>query len=60
MVKYEKDYQKPAVGKVQPLMLPREHTTYAELEARQRQQQKIRNVDALARARSVARHTQNH
>ncbi len=41
------------------LMLPKEDTTYARMAARQSQQQRIRNADALARARSVARHTGN-
>jgi hypothetical protein len=59
MVKYEKDYQKRAVDEVQLLILPREHTTYAQMAARQSQQQRIRNADALARARRVARHTEN-
>lgn len=59
MVKREGDYQKHAVGEDRLLMLPREHTTYARMAARQSQQQRIRNADALARARSVARHTGN-
>jgi hypothetical protein len=61
MVKREGDYQKRAVGEDRLLMLPREHTTYARMAARQSQQQRIRNADALAlaRARSVARHTGN-
>ena len=59
MVKREGDYQKQAVGEGRLLMLPREHTTYARMAARQSQQQRTRNADALARARSVARHTGN-
>jgi hypothetical protein len=59
MVKREGDYQKHAAVDDRLLMLPREHTTYARMAARQSQQQRIRNADALARARSVARHTPN-
>jgi hypothetical protein len=59
MVKREGDYQKHAVGEDRLLMLPGEHTTYPRMAARQSQQQRIRNADALARARSVARHTAN-
>jgi hypothetical protein len=59
MVKREGDYQKHAAGDDRLLMLPREHTTYARMAARQSQQQRIRNADALARARSVARQSGN-
>jgi hypothetical protein len=60
MVKREGDYKTYAVDEDHLLMLPREHTTaYARMAARQSQQQRIRNADALARARSVARHTEN-
>jgi hypothetical protein len=59
MVKREGNYQQQVVGEDRVLMLPREHTTYARMAARQSQQQRIRNADALARARSVARHTGN-
>jgi hypothetical protein len=59
MVKREGDYQKHAVGEDRQLMLPREHTTYSRMAAQQGHQQRIRNADALARARSVARHTAN-
>ena len=59
MVKREGDYQKHAAGEDRLLTLPRENTTYARMAARQSQQQRICNADALARARSVARHTGN-
>ena len=59
MIKREGNYQKRAVSEDQLLMLPREHTTHAQMAARQSQQQRIRNADALARARSVARNTVN-
>jgi hypothetical protein len=59
MFKREGDYQKHAVGENRLLMIPREHPTYAQMAARQSQQQRTRNADALARARSVARHTPN-
>ena len=52
MMKHEGDYLKHAVDEDR---VPREHTTYAQMAARQNQQQRIRNADALARARSVAR-----
>jgi hypothetical protein len=55
MAKHEGDYQKRAVEEDRLLMLPREHTAHARLAARQSQQQRIRNADALARARSLAR-----
>ena len=54
MVKREENYQKQVTGEDRLLMLPREHTTYARMAARQSEQQRIRNADALARARSVA------
>jgi hypothetical protein len=59
MVKREGEYQKRAAGKHRLLMIPREHTTYAQMAARQSQQQRTRNADALVRARSVARHAPN-
>ena len=59
MVKREENYQKQVTGEDRLLMLPKEDTTYARMAARQSQQQRIRNADALARARSVARHTGN-
>ena len=59
MVKREGDYQKHADGENRLLMTPREHPTYAQMAARQSQQQRTRNADALARARSVAKHTPN-
>jgi hypothetical protein len=59
MMKREGDYQKHAVDEDRPLKIPREHITYAQMAARQSQQQRIRNVDALARARSVARRSEN-
>ena len=52
MIRREGDYQKRAVGGDR-LMIPREHTTYAQMAARQSQQQRTRNADALARARSA-------
>jgi hypothetical protein len=58
MVEREGDYRERAVGEDQLLVPPREHTTYARLAAQQSQQQKIRNADALARARSVAKQTE--
>jgi hypothetical protein len=59
MVKREGNYQKQVVGEDRLLVPPGEPTTYARMAARQSQQQRIRNADALARARSVARHTGN-
>jgi hypothetical protein len=60
MMKREGDYQKHTVDDEDRLLrIPREHTTYAQIAARQSQQQRIRNADALARARSVARHSEN-
>jgi hypothetical protein len=58
MMKRKGDYQKHAVDEDRLLRIPREHT-YAQMVARQNQQQRIRNADALARARSVARHAEN-
>jgi hypothetical protein len=59
MMKRKGDYQKHAVDEDRLLRIPREYTTYAQMAARQNQQQRIRNADALARARSVARHAEN-
>jgi hypothetical protein len=59
MVKREGDYQKHAVDEDRLPRIPREQTNYAQMAARQSQQQRIRNADALARARSVARHSEN-
>ena len=55
MVKREGKYQKRVAGEDRLLMIPIEHTTYAQMAAQQSQQQRTRNADALARARSVAR-----
>ena len=55
MLKREEGYQKHAFGEARSLMLPREHTAYGRMAARQSQEQRTRNADALARARSVAR-----
>jgi hypothetical protein len=59
MVKHEGDHQKRAVGEDRLLMLPREHTAHMRSAARQTQQQRTRNADAVARARSVARRIGN-
>jgi hypothetical protein len=59
MMKREGDYQKHVVDEERLLRIPRENTTYAQMAARQSQQRRIRNADALARARSVARHSEN-
>ena len=59
MMKRKGDYQKHAVDEDRLLRIPKEHTTYAQMAARQSEQQRIRNADALARARSVARHAEN-
>jgi hypothetical protein len=56
MMKREGDYQKHVVDEDRLLRIPRD-TTYAQMAARQSQQQRIRNADALARARSAARHS---
>jgi hypothetical protein len=42
MVKREGDYQKRADGENRLLMTPREHPTYAQMAARQSQQQRTR------------------
>ena len=48
MMKREGDYQKHTVDDEDRLLrIPREHTTYARMAARQSQQQRIRNADAL-------------
>lgn len=60
MIKREgRDYQKPAFHEAQLLMLPKELTAYERMVARQSQEQRTRNADALARARSVARLSKN-
>ena len=59
MIKHEEDHQRRTVGEDRLLMLPRDDATYARKATQQSQQQRIRNVNALARARSAARRTGN-
>jgi hypothetical protein len=59
MIKHEEDRQGRTVGEDRLLMLPRDDATYARKAAQQSQQQRVRNANALARARSAARRTGN-
>src|SRR3981189_2008699 len=46
-MKRKGDYQKHAVDEDRLLRIPREHTIYAQMAARQSQQQRIRNADPV-------------
>jgi hypothetical protein len=57
MVRREADDQKHTFREVQ--LQPKADTTYERMAARQSQEQRTRNADALARARSVAKLSKN-
>lgn len=55
MISQEDDYQKLTSHSAQLLTSAKDRGAYTQMAVRQSQEQRIRNADALARARSMAR-----